>query len=314
MERGTYVNPPGSRVPLPPELAALETIVAEPWFEIDPSPQGFLEGPAFDRAGNFIATSPPHGQVYKIDTNMKLTTVFDNPKVVVDGAAFHRDGRLFVVCLSGELLVMDNADGDNPVLLCPTCNGNMLSMNDVVFDTEGRLYVTDFIGSIMEPTGGVYRVSADGKTVEPVVIGLVAPNGVSLSPENDALWIGESFRNAVTRIGLMPDGITTPPVGGVCIVYNSPGAHGPDSNKVDSAGNLYQCITGQGRIIVLNNLGIPVANVLVPGRDEGRFLRTTNLAFRPGTREGYITASGEGGAVVFRFEALAEGLPLYSHR
>jgi lactonase len=95
--------------------------------------------------------------------------------------------------------------------------------------------------------------------------------------------------------------------------YYSAGSPGPDSNKVDSDGNLYQCIMGQGRIVVLNAQGIPVASVIIPGRDEGKLLRTTNLAFKPGTAEGYITTSGRGGAWIYRFTGLAEGLPLFSH-
>jgi len=70
----------------------------------------------------------------------------------------------------------------------------------------------------------------------------------------------------------------------------------------------------QGRVLILNDRGIPIATVVVPGRDEGKYLRTTNLAFKPGTREGYITAGGEGGAWIFKFDAIAQGATLFSHR
>ena len=70
----------------------------------------------------------------------------------------------------------------------------------------------------------------------------------------------------------------------------------------------------QGRVVVLNKQGIPIANVVVLGRDEGKHLRTSNLAFKPGTSEAYITVGGEGGAWIYRFKGLAEGLPLFSHQ
>ncbi len=186
-------------------------------------------------------------------------------------------------------------------------------MNDLVFDKKGNIFITHFIGTVMEPAGGVFRISADAKTVQPVVLHLASPNGVSLSPEGNVLWVGESARNSVLRIALQDDGVTCKPLIGVLPVYQSSGCSGPDSNKVDSAGNLYQCITGQGRVIVSNALGIPVANILIPGRDEGKLLGTSNLAFKPGTDEGYITTSGSGGAWIYTFKGLTRGLNLFSH-
>ena len=128
------------------------------------------------------------------------------------------------------------------------------------------------------------------------------------------LWVGETARNAVCKIKLLTDGVTIDSIVGVQYPFYSTGPEGPDSNKVDISGNLYQCLMEQGRVIILNSLGIPVANVVVPERDEGKHLKTSNLAFKPGTSEVYLCASGEGGAWIFKFSGLAEGLPLFSHR
>jgi lactonase len=303
-----------SVVPIPPDLVSLPTIKAEPWFLVDPSPHTFLEGPAFDREGNLFLTSPPAGTVFKITPHQQLSTIFTDKNARVDGSAFHKDGRLFVVCLSGELLAM-NPDGSQVNYMYPKYQGKTLSMNDLVFDAKGNIYVTDFTGTVMEPTGGVYRLSSDATIVQPVLQRLASPNGISLSPEGNVLWVGETTRNTVLRIELLEDGVTPNPLDGVTYAYYSTGCPGgPDSNKVDAAGNLYQCLIFQGRAIVLNQRGIPVANVVIPGRDEGKHLLTPNLAFKPGTSEAYIIAAGEGGAWVYRFQGLAVGLPLFSHQ
>ena len=84
--------------------------------------------------------------------------------------------------------------------------------------------------------------------------------------------------------------------------------------RLDARGNLYQTVHGQGRIIVFNPLGIPIANIVVAGKDEGKFLEVTSLAIKPGTREGYITTGGEGGAAIFKFETLAPAPVLFSHQ
>jgi lactonase len=313
MKRNSAKKGAGSMVPIPPDLVSLPIIEAEPWFQVDPSPEAFLEGPSFDREGNLFITSPPFGLVYKVTPQKRLSTIFNDKNVRVDGSAFHKDGRLFIACISGELLAM-NPDGSRATSMYPKYQGKSLSMNDLVFDSKGNVYVTDFSGTVMEPTGGVFRLSADATTVQPVLRHLASPNGISLSPEDNVLWVGETTRNTVLRITLQEDGLTPVPIEGVTYPYYSAGFVGPDSNKVDADGNLYQTIMGQGRIIVLNALGIPVANVVVPGRDEGKNLLTTNLAFKPGTSEGYITTAGQDGGWICRFQGLAKGLTLFSHQ
>ena len=302
-----------SIVPLPPDLQNLPTIEAELWVQVDPNPEFRIEGPAFDRAGNLFVTLPYHGRIYKISPEKQVVKIHDNPKIKNIGCAIHKDGRLFLACGTGELMVM-NPDGSNVSFITARFNGKPEKFNDLVFDSQGNLYATDFTGTVPHPTGGVYRFSNDFSTVDLILDNLAGANGISLTPEGNALWIGETFRNAILRIALASDGVTIASVDGVCYAFYSTGIPGgPDSNKVDVEGNLYQCIVSQGRAIVLNARGIPVANIVIPGRDEGKNLKSTNLAFKSGTNEGYMTASGENGPCVFRFSGLAEGLPLYSH-
>jgi lactonase len=108
----------------------------------------------------------------------------------------------------------------------------------------------------------------------------------------------------------MDDGITIRPPAGCNVPYRFTGG-GCDSMTVDADGNAYVCINGQGRIVVLNPKGIPIANVLMPGRDEGMHLLVTNLKFKPGTDEAYVTLSGKGGGWVYRFKGLAKAVTLF---
>jgi lactonase len=300
-----------SKMPLPPELANLPIIEAEPWCQI--KPDVFLEGPSFDLEGNLFITSPQNGLIFKITPRKKVSLVFNQPKIEVDGTAFHKDGRLFGACITGEILIFFPESGKFNCLF-PKYKGQKLSMNDLVFDAIGNVYVTDFKGTVGSPTGGVYRISSDGQIVHCVLGNLASPNGVSLSPEGNMLWIGETGRNTILRITLEKDGITPNPIDGVSYACYLSGCPGPDSNKVDEDGNLYQCLIFQGRVIVVNRYGVPIANVIIPGRNEGLHLITPNMAFKPGTRDGYIIAGGKGGAWIYRFKGLTRGLELFSHR
>jgi lactonase len=304
-----------SVVPMPPDLAGLPTIMAEPWLQISTDPNATLEGPSFDREGNLFVTIVRNpGRVYKITPQKRVSIIFENKDIVVDGTAFHKDGRLFVACLSGELLAM-NPDGTNVTSMKPTYEGRLLSMNDLVFDSKGNLFVSDFVGNVSDPIGGVYYLSSNFSNVRQVMRNLWAPNGVSLSPDGKTLWVSETMRNTVIRADLLPDGVTPDPHAGLAYAYYGAGSPGgPDSNRVDADGNLYQAVMSHGRIVILNPGGIPLANVVVPGRDEGLHLKSANLAFKPGTREAYITAGGEGGAWIFKFEALAPGEKLFSQQ
>ncbi len=302
------------KFPLPPSEADLTAINAEPWLQVDEDPDVYLEGPAFDRQGNLYVTTIFNNRIIKISPDKQITTIFNKKGIMPDGIAIHKDGRLFVACLSGELMAM-NPDGTNITYIKPRYHGRPKSMNDLVFDSEGNLYVSDFSGTPGDPTGGIYRFSSDFKTVTPVIEGLASANGVAFAPEGNALWICETSRNTLLHIELLDDGITINPIAGATTPYHYTGGPGGcDSLRVDMAGNVYQCLIFQGRALVLNKRGVPVANVLIPGRDEGKHLITPNLAFKPDTDEAYIIAGGEGGAWIYKFHGLAKAFKLYSHQ
>lgn len=302
-----------SMFPLPPELVNLPVVKAEPWLKIEDNPATFLEGPAFDRNGNLYVTSIYDGRIFKITPDKKVSTIFNNKSIKPDGLAIHKDGRLFVACLTGELLAM-KTDGSDVTNLDVKCNGKPEKLNDLVFDAKGNLYVTDFTGTMAKPTGGIYRYSADFKTVQPVYEGMASANGIGLSPKGNEIWASETARGTLLHLTLLEDGITLSPTVGATHPYYFTGHPGPDSLAIDQNGNIYQAMVFQGRAVILNKSAIPIANVVIPGRDEGKHLGTTKVAFKPGTMDVYIMAWGNGGAWIYKFRGLAKGLTLYSHQ
>ena len=75
-------------------------------------------------------------------------------------------------------------------------------------------------------------------------------------------------------------------------------------------------IYSQGRVLVFNKNGIPIGQILLPGRDEGHNLQSTSMAIRPGTNDLYIvTSDGNGGqcATIFQANVFATALqPLFA--
>ena len=304
---GAYASgePSGSGTTLPEDLADLPTIEAEAWVEVSDERVG-LEGPAFDGDGNLYVCHTgmnyPVNYILKIDPDKNVTTIYEGPLSPL-GLAFHEDGRLFAVCREGELLTMA-PDGSEVESVTPTCEGKTFSLNDLCFTSDGDLFVTDWQGSVADPTGGVYLLTAESGYQDAVVIAdhLAGPNGISLSPDETTLWVGMTNEQAVYRIDLTYDG-GLPAAAAMEKIYDNTGSGQPDSNKTDAAGNVYQAIIQAGRILVFSPDGEPIANVVIPDSSLGM---SSNLAIKPGTSEGYMLTAGFGaGSWIYTFETLA---------
>jgi lactonase len=302
-------------VPIPPGERGLQTVVATPWFKVS-SEALALEGPAFDRSGDLLFCDASHGQVFRLTLDRHLSTVLGPTSLGLGGLALHRDGRIFAAgtgnMKTGGSVVAINPDGTGLTPIVPSSAGYVV--NDLVFDAQGGFYFTDFRGSSTDPQGGVYYVASDLRTITPVLPHLAMANGVALSPDGKTLWVTEFSRNLLHRVELQD--ATTPTAFGTAVVYHFTGP-APDSLRADSDGNVYVALYGQGRVLVFNPHGIPIGQVLLPGRDEGFNLNSTSMALRPGTNELYVvTHDGRGkqGAAIFRARAFASALSLYGFR
>lgn len=104
---------------------------------------------------------------------------------------------------------------------------------------------------------------------------------------------------------------------GIARAFQNPECHLEVVLRADGDGNLYVAVYGQGQVLAFNRNGIPIGQVLLPGRDEGHNLNSTSLAIGPGTDDLYIVTNdgGDGrGATIFHAKGFAKAPPLYSHR
>ena len=306
---------PGVGRPLP-------SIMAEPWLKISDEYNVLLEGPAFDRAGHlYFVDVFAKGTIFRVNLSDKdVTTVYDDGQSSFASVDIHADGRLFACDPFGEKILAMNPDGTGVTEIPSAYEGEATAPDDIVFDGEGNFYFADYQGSAANPTGRVFRVSSDYREIDLVAAGLASPNGISLSPDGRRLWIGESGRNALVELTLAEDGVTL--LGARSILSDVLGASwpyeftyeaSPDSNAVDEDGNIYQAVFGRGTFVVFDSSAVPVAQVVMPGTADGLHLLSTNLAFQPGTDRAFATAGGKGGAWIFTFKGLAQGLCPFSH-
>ena len=311
----TYDAQTRGPVPIPPSERTLQTVVAEPWFKVSHEPM-VLEGPAFERNGNLVFCDVSDGRVLRLTPDKRLSTVVGLNDLGPGGLAIHKDGRIFIAAMNlirgTGVIIAVKADGTGMQTIVPATAGYL--PNDLVFDAHGGLYFSDFRGISTEPNGGAYYVSPEFKTVTPVLPHLAMANGIALSPSGKELWVTEFGRNLLHRAQLLDATAIAPIYTGVA--YHFTGL-APDSMRADSDGNLYVAMYGQGRVLVFNRNGIPIGQVLLPGREEGHNLESTSMAIKPGTDDLYIvTTDSEGGqgATIFHAKTFAKALQLYSHR
>ena len=208
-------------------------MVAERWFKV--SDEGIvLEGACFDRNGILLFVDVYGGRIFRLTPDKQLSTVFSEKLLGPGGLAIHKDRRIFMAAV-GDLkgpgsIVAIRPDGSGRQTIVPRDAGYV--PNDLVFDSRGGFYFTDFRGISTDPQGGVYYVSPDFKTITPVLPHLAMANGIALSPSGGQLWTTEFSRNLLHRVVLA--GATTIAPFGTAIAYQFTGP-APDSMRADSA-------------------------------------------------------------------------------
>ena len=310
-----YTDDARAPVPIPQSEKGLQTITAEPWFKV--SDKGLqLEGASFDRDGNLDFVEVFGGSIFRLSPDMKLTTIMPPNDRASAGLGIHKDGRIFVAGLgdfvSTGSVVSIKPDGSDMQVIVPKTDGYLV--DDLVFDKFGGFYFTDFRGEANDPAGGVYYVSPDLKKITPVLQHVAIANGVGLSPDGKTLWVTSTAQGLLYRVELA-DPTTIAPFG-AAITYHFTGM-GPDSLRVDADGNVYVAMYSQGRVLVFNPSGYPIGQILLPGRETGHNLRSTSMAFKPGTNDMYIVTNdwdGGQGSQIFHAKGFGKSLPMYSHQ
>jgi gluconolactonase len=222
-----------------------------------------------------------------------------------NGLKIHKDGRVFVA--DHRHGVMVHTPGSNRIepFLANVRREGLKGLNDLVFGSNGDLYFTDQGESALEdPSGRIFRLRADGVTVDLLMSGLAGPNGLVLNPAENVLYVAVTRENAIFSLPLEPN------YGGMKKAgrfIQLSGATGPDGLAVDEAGNLAIVQAGAGTVWLFSRIGEPLCRIR-----SCAGIRTTNIAYGGEDRRTlYITESEQG--VILRARMPVAGRPMYSH-
>ncbi|WP_217131398.1 SMP-30/gluconolactonase/LRE family protein [Streptomyces sp. AC558_RSS880] len=271
-----------------------------------------LEGPVFGEDGELtvVDVTAPAGEpkVLRVDVRKKTARkVFTDDRGAYTSAQFSPyDGRLYLSDFAhGEIVSLAPDGSDRRTFFTGEVDGARMRPDDIAFDRDGNLYVSDSLGlSEGEARGRVVRVGRDGGDVTVLADGLAATNGISFDVDYRGLWISELTEN---RISYLPVGARAGVTGRHTAVRVDGGVAQTDSLAVDADGNLYQALHGRPAMAVYDRYGERLATVRVPARAEG-LESATNVAITPGGTRAYMTVSGPAGGYLYTFDALAEGI------
>lgn len=231
----------------------------------------FLEGPAFDRAGNLWVVDIPFGRIFRIDPRgeWELVIQYDGWP---NGMKIHRDGRLFICDYRKGLLVLDPETARLETVLGTFRSESFKGLNDLHFAANGDLYFTDQgqTGCI-DPTGRVFRLRANG-SLERLADNVPGANGITLNGADRQLYVAATGVQQVWRLPLLADGAITK--SRVALQFTG-GIAGPDGIEMDAEDGLLVCHLGVG-VYRFDERMLPT-HLVYSG--DPRHLNLANIAF-----------------------------------
>lgn len=282
---------------VPPAIPAWQMVV---------DGQQFPEGPAWDGRSSVYFSNCNGGTVMRITHGQPGASVFASaaadpaPFGKTNGLTIGADGAVYACDFGTPSVVRLGLDGSARVLARACDDGTaFIRPNDLAFDPQGNLYVTDSWAYEREnPQGAVYRIDAATGAVSRAHGGLAFPNGLAFSADARTLYVAESAWNRVLKFAVADDGSLGEPV----VFADMPGGD-PDGMAVDVDGNLYVAHFGGGAVVVFGPDGRERHRLPTPGS------KPSNVEFAGADLRTLYVTEDETNAV-YRIEVDVPGLKL----
>jgi len=212
----------------------------------------FTEGPAVDAEGNVFFSDIVNNRIMKRAADGALS-VWRADSGRANGNMFDAQGRL-VTCEGAEfgdggrrrITRTDMRTGTVEILTERYEGKRYNSPNDLVIDTQGRIYFTDprykeDRSDLEMDVEAVYRLDPDGRVVRVLQQPTVQkPNGITISPDNRTLYLVDSSptpggNRKIWAFDLSADGVPS----NRRLVYDFAPGRGADGMRTDVQGNLW---------------------------------------------------------------------------
>lgn len=285
------------------QLAIPGVIAAEARLEIVRSGfKGSVEGPVATPDGGLYFTDEGASRIYRMNPNGDVTLWRENTDGT-NGLYLLKDGRLLGAEGLGRRVVAMAPDGRVIPLATDFAGKGFRAPNDLISDKNGGVYFTDPLmrpPPNVKPMGNVYYISPSGRLLL-IDAEIARPNGITLSLDEETLYVNDGLGMDVYAFDLQPDGSATNKRSFTKLrepITDEQGVRSrADGMAVDSMGRLYVA-TGSG-IQVIDSRGEWLGMIRTPG-----IMR--NIAFSGPERQTlYLT----GADTLYRVRMIAKGPP-----
>ena len=270
-------DPPGEKAPIvaattPVPAAGVPGLVA-PDAKVEVLVDGlrFAEGPAADARGNITFCDLATSEIFRLERGpgaWTRTKIAGGTKGL-SGLAWSADGAL-VGCQmrAGSVVTLVPGEGGAVTLAPRALMGDAArpGLNDLTFDRDGRLWVTNMGDRTHPEWAGVWCIPASGDPVHSPV-GATRPNGIRWSPEGGGsgmLWVADYARPRAFRVPAVPGKLGSGGEVSLAFAAAPNGSGGADGLAIDAQGNAWIALPGHDRIAVVAADGSPRGFLDVP--------------------------------------------------
>ncbi|WP_419132507.1 SMP-30/gluconolactonase/LRE family protein [Pedobacter sp. N23S346] len=220
----------------------------------------FTEGASVDKQGNIFFTDQPNDQIWKYDTEGKLS-LFVGKSGRANGTYFDKKGNL-IICADEQNEIWSISMNRKIKVLFSNFEGKKVNgPNDLWIDAKGGIYFTDpyyqrnYWTRKASALNGekVYYLPKGKKTAKIVADKMVRPNGIVGTPDGKYLYVADRQADVTYRYDINSDASLSSQT----LLFKQ----GSDGMTLDTAGNIY--ITGKGVDIYKPN-GEKISHIDVP--------------------------------------------------
>jgi gluconolactonase len=244
--------------------------------------------------------APPPSRVLALHGDGRVSILA--PEGGSNGLAVDASGRVLTANhLVGGITELSLNGGSQTTLVNQYAGVRFNSPNDITVGRDGTIYFTDpdYQAPVPAPQSETraYRLPPGATEALPIVEGRRQPNGITLSPTGETLYI--SAQDGILAYPVQSDG---------SLGQGQPFAQGvvstSDGMAVDCAGNLYT--TNNQSVTIVNPQGVEVGRINVSNVQS-----VTNVAFGgDDSKTIFITSLGTSGrAGLYQVKAEIPGMP-----